>query len=205
VRTLTLIGMGALLLVFFFQCCPSAAPEAPSIEAPSEQTAPPPPQQATEEPTAAPAPPLPPTAEPAGLSADHPVPVNHTLTTASGAAITIHGVSARGEQAKQVTQEWNMFNEPDPGNEYVMIPATVAYEGGPTETLSVSYWQFRVAVGPQIFEHPFLLMEGNELEGEMFEGGSVDGLLVFEVPEGSVGIVVMYSVPLDRTYYFATE
>lgn len=168
--------MGALLLVFLFQCCPSAAPE-----------------------------PSPPAAEPVGLNVDNPVPVGHSLTTPSGAAVTIQGIATRGEGAKQVAQQWSMVNQPDPGYEYVIIPASVSYEGGPTETLRVSYWEFRVAVGGRIFEHPFLLMEGNELEGEMFEGGSVDGVLVFEVPQGSRGIVVMYSPPLHRTYYFATE
>jgi hypothetical protein len=39
----------------------------------------------------------------------------------------------------------------------------------------------------------------------MFPGGSVDGLLVFEVPEGSTDIALMYTVTFDRTYYFATQ
>ena len=49
------------------------------------------------------------------------------------------------------------------------------------------------------------MMEAHELEGEMFKGGAIHGLLVFEVPQGSSGIVLMYSVPLGRTYYFVTE
>ena len=42
-RTLALLGMAAILMGFFFQCCPSTAPEAEPIPGPKEEpTAPPP-------------------------------------------------------------------------------------------------------------------------------------------------------------------
>ncbi|TKJ30161.1 MAG: hypothetical protein CEE40_05810 [Chloroflexi bacterium B3_Chlor] len=45
-RTLALLGMAAILLGFFFQCCPSTAPEAPPVQAPAEEaTAPPTPTE----------------------------------------------------------------------------------------------------------------------------------------------------------------
>jgi hypothetical protein len=196
-KSLAILGMSALLLGLIFQCCPSAATETPPIQPPAEQPAAPATEPALKEPTAA----------PMGLDQNNPVPLGYTLTASDGAAVTVHGIHSRGEAAVQLVQGWNMFNsEPDPGNEYVIVSATVAFPGGGAQdTLRVSEYDFRVAVGTRIFDHAFLVMEGNELEAEMFPGGSVDGLLVFEVPQGSSDIALMYTVPFDRTYYFATQ
>jgi len=196
-KSLATLGMATLLLVLIFQCCPSAASETPPVQPPAEQRAAP----ATQPPPAKP------TAAPMGLDRNNPIPLNQTLSASDGAAITIHGITTRGEEATGLVNEWNMFNgEPDPGNEYVIVSATVAFpEGAPEDTLSVSEYDFRAAVGTTIFDPESMVMEGNELQGEMFPGGSLDGLLVFEVPQGSADILLMYTVTFDRTYYFATQ
>jgi len=73
-RTLALLGMSAILLVFFFQCCPSAPAEAPPIEAPTQQAPAPPSQPPPEETTAAPPPPPEPTpTQPPPTAVSHPV------------------------------------------------------------------------------------------------------------------------------------
>jgi len=189
-KTLTVVAMGALLLLFFFQCCPSETTE---VRPPGEEAPAPLP---VEEPTPA----------PVGLSPDNPVPLGYALVASNGAVITVQGIRARGEEATRLALEWNMFNNPDPGNEYVILSASVAYEGGGyADTLSISDYDFKVAVGTLIFDPPFVHMEGNELEGEMLPGGRIDGLLVFEVPQGSTGIILIYDELLWDSYYFATE
>jgi len=194
-KTLTVVGMGALLLLFFFQCCPSAAPEAPPIQAPTEQPAAPSAQATPQVPTAA----------PMGLDLDNPVPLNHTLTASDGATISVHGVTTRGEEAARVVKEWNMFNEePGEGKEFVIMSSSVGYEGGDDDTLTLSAFSFRAVVGGVITDASWVVGD-DLLQGEIFEGGVLDGLLVFEVPEGSTGIVLIYTVLMEGSYYFATE
>lgn len=194
-KTLTVVAMGALLMLFFFQCCPSTAPEAPPIQAPTEQLAAPAAQPTPEEPTAA----------PMGLDLNNPVLPNHTLTASDGATITVHGITTRGEQAARLVKEWNMFNkEPGEGKEFVIVSASLGYEGGDADTLTVSPLTFRAVVAGVITDSSWV--SGDDLlQGEIFEGGVLDGLLVFEVPEGSTGIVLIYTVLMEGSYYFATE
>jgi hypothetical protein len=50
-----------------------------------------------------------------------------------------------------------------------------------------------------------IITGGDLLEGQMFAGASMDGHLVFEVDEGATGIVLIYTVLFEESYYFATE
>jgi len=188
-RTLAVLGMCVMLAVFFFQCCPTTPAE---VRPPGQQLP-------TSLPTERPLYSL------VGSSPENPVPVGHTLVTPYGAAITVQGIRARGEEAGRLAQEWNAFNTPEPGNEYVMLSATVVYEGNDADSLRVSQYDFKVAVGTVIFDHALaVVMEGNELEGEMLPGGRIDGLLIFEVPQGSTGVVLIYEELFEK-YYLATE
>ncbi len=72
-KSLILVVMGALLLGFFFQCCPSAPAEAPPIEVPTEQAAPPPSQPLPEDTPAPPPPPEPTPTQPPPTPASRPV------------------------------------------------------------------------------------------------------------------------------------
>ena len=54
-KSVAVLALATLLLVLFFQCCPSAAVEEPSIQAPTEQRAPEATQPTFDEQTAAPA------------------------------------------------------------------------------------------------------------------------------------------------------
>lgn len=188
-KTLTVVALGVVLLGLFFQCCPSTAPE---VRQPGEEPAAPPPVAE-------------PTMPPMGLSPENPVPLGHTVVASDGAAITVHGITARAEEAARMAKEWNMFNEPDAGNEYIMVAASVTYEGGYSETLNISEYDFKAAVGTRIFDHAFVIGEGNEMDGEMLEGGRIDGVLVFEVPHGATGILVIYEQLFGDNYYLATE
>jgi hypothetical protein len=191
-KSLAILGMSALLLGLIFQCCPSTASEAPPIQ-------PPPAAPATQPPAKEP------TAAPMGLDRNNPVPVNHTLTASDGATIAVHGITSRGEEAARLVKEWNMFNEePGEGSEFVIVSLSVGYAGGDRETLSVSPLTFRAVVGGVITDASFVTGD-DLLQGEIFEGGVLDGLLVFEVPHGSTDIVLIYSVLMQGSYYFATQ
>lgn len=178
--------------------CNGGAKETPVVATPT-------PAPAEEVATPTPVPPVP-TPVPLGTSPDNPVPVGSSLIAADGAKITINGIVARGAEAAALVQEWNMLNpEPGEGKEYVVISGNVAYEGGKEDTLSITSFDFRAVAKGVIVDAPFMLVGDNLLEGEMFAGGSIEGYLVFEVDEGVTGIVVIYTVFLEESYYFATE
>ena len=194
-KTLAVLGMSALMFALIFQCCPSAAPEAPPIQAPAEQAA----ARATQPP------PKEPTAAPMGLDRNNPVPLNQTLTASDGATVTVHGITTRGEEAARLVKEWNMFNEePGEGSEFVIVSVSVGYAGGDGETLAVTPLTFRAVVEGVITDASWITGD-DLLQGEIFEGGVLDGLLVFEVPHGSTDIVLIYSVLMEGSYYFATQ
>jgi len=185
--------------------CNGGAKETPAVVPPTSEEAAVP--AATAPPTEVPPTEVPPTPTPApvGTSPNNPVPVGSSLI-ADGAKITINGIVARGAEAAAIVQEWNMFNsEPSEGKEYVIISGNVAYEGGEKETLSISLLDFRAVVEGVIEDSAWMLSGDELLSGEMFAGGSIDGYLVFEVDEGATGIVVIYTVLFEESYYFATE
>ena len=194
-KTLAVLGMSTLMFAFIFQCCPSAPSEAPPIQAPAEQPGAPATQPPPEEPTAA----------PMGLDRNNPVPLNHTLTASDGATITVHGITTRGEEAARKVMEWNMFNdEPGEGSEFVILSVSVGYAGGDADTLVVTPLTFRGVVEGVITDASWV-MGDDMLEGEIFEGGVLEGFLAFEVPHGSTDIVLIYSVLMEGSYYFATQ
>lgn len=201
-----LLFLASMCLIVSLACgeAPKATPVVVTpTPVPEEEVATPTPVPAAPTPTSVPPTP---TAAPVGTSPDNPVPVGSSLIAADGAKITINGIVARGAEATSVVQEWNMFNpEPGEGKEYVIISGNVAYEGGKEETLSITSFDFRVVVKGVIVDAPFMLVGDELLEGEMFAGGSIDGYLVFEVDEGATGILVIYTVLLEESYYFATE
>ena len=192
-----------VLLSLFFLACNGAEEATTQPEAPAEESAAPPTQPPAEEPTAAPT--AEPTAAPIGLNRSNPVPLNQAFTASNGAIVTMHGITYRGAEAAALVKNWNQFNdEPGEGTEFVIVSASFGYEGGDKETLEVSQWDFRAVVENAIVE--IATMTGDDvLGGEVFEGGTVEGLLVFEVPTGSTDIVVIYTVLMEESYYFATQ
>lgn len=173
---------------------------------PPEEVATPTPPPKEEVPTPTPVPNTP-TPAPVGTSPSNPIPLGSPFTAANGAKITINGITVRGPEAASLVKEWNTFNdEPGEGKEYVIISGNVAYEGGKEETLTISsFLDFRAVVKGVITDTADLCCQDEMLSGEMFAGGSIDGYLVFEVDEGTTGIVVIYTVLLEESYYFATE
>jgi len=189
--------MALAFLAFVWLMVSLACGEAPKA---TPVVIPPTPEEAVATSTPAPA--------PVGTSLDNPVPLGHSLVASNGAKITINGITARGAEATAIVKRWNEFNpEPGEGKEYIIISCNVAYEGGKGETVSVARYDFRVVVKGVIKESPTMMIitGGDLLEGEMFPGASIDGHLVFEVDEGATGIVVVYTVLFEESYYFATE
>jgi hypothetical protein len=138
--------------------------------------------------------------------------LGQTLTEANGAAITVHGITSRGEEAMGLVMEWNPSSDeppggaPNPGNEFVIISLTVGYVGGEEETLYVWGVDFTAVVpGLVIVAAPRFGLGGETLEGEISPGGSIDRVLVLDVPEASTGMVLTYTVLGEQSYYFATE
>ena len=98
-----------------------------------------------------------------------------------------------------------MFNDkPGEGSEFVIVSVSVGYEGGDADTLTVSPLTFRGVVEGVITDASWV--SGDDmLQGEIFEGGVLEGFLAFEVPHGSTDIVLIYSVLMEGSYYFATQ
>jgi len=203
-----LLVMG-LLVVGILAC--NGAPETTPTTQPAAREATNTPGPPTPVPTPSPIPsPTPqpaPTESATGLSIGNPVPLGQALIASNGALITIHGVSKRGLEATQLTKQWNQFNhDPREGMEYVIISGSVGYEGNGEETLEViPYLDFRIVVNGNILDHSNICCEEDQLQGEMFPGGLIEGPLVFEVPVGGTDMVIIYTVRLEQSYYFATE
>lgn len=96
--------------------------------------------------------------------------------------------------------EMNPFNsEPDEGMEYIIVTLRVRNLGDPTETKTVSAFDFRV-VGERgvIYDAPLIVVE-KELSAEFFGGGTTEGELGLQVGRGEKSLVLIYDSGLDTT------
>ena len=96
--------------------------------------------------------------------------------------------------------EMNMFNdEPPEGREYILVKIKVQYVEGRQQTATVSNTAFRVTGDKGVmYERPWMSIIG-ELEAELFERGSVVGLLGMEIAQGEQGLVLIYDPGLGST------
>ena len=135
-----------------------------------------------------PVPPIPP-----GYSLDDPLAVGETLTGSDGTEIRVLGTI---EDARQQIAEENMFNDPpEEGNRFYMIRIEVAYPSSNSDSINVSAFDFKLIGDNRLIYAPFDQTCGlipDELDGEIFGGGRIEGNICFEIPEDEGGLILIH-------------
>jgi hypothetical protein len=117
----------------------------------------------------------------------------------------------RGEQAWEMIQSANQFNDPpSSGMEYILIRVRGISTYEDEEEHSLSDWDFDLT-GDRFIQYgsaPVTPPEP-ELDGNVFTGGEVEGWLVFEVGEEEGNLILIFDELAnwdeDRFRYFALE
>jgi len=138
-----------------------------------------------------------PGAEERGRKKGAPAPLGEAVLSDEGLEITVLDVQ---RDAWQQIYAMNEFNEkPGEGMEYILVKVQVRYVGGRTQTVTASPFAFRVT-GEKgvIYERPSLVID-EELDVELFQGGTFVGLLGLEVAQGEQGLVLIYDPGLGST------
>jgi len=147
-------------------------------------------------PTATPRPsPIPePTATPKPVEPGHayhsPASVGTSVQADDKVEVTV--LEVERQASDRIVQE-NMFNEPPAeGEEYIMAKAKVKYYGASDKTVRISPMTFRVTGSKGVLYDAPMLVINDELEGEIFGGGELQGWLAFAVMEGEENLMLIY-------------
>ena len=129
----------------------------------------------------------------AGTTLEYPYPAGSTMQGTDGTETVVTGVN---NDAWQVVLEENQFNDPpEPGNRFYMVRVEVSNVSAPVR-LNVSTIDFELIGGNRVvyktFQHSCGVVP-DELWGEIYQGGSVQGNLCFEVGANEGGFVLIHS------------
>lgn len=174
-----LVVLGLLL----FACMPSSAP---TVKAPDEV-----PAGATEE-TPVLGGTVEPTLPPVGTSRSNPAMMGSEVSVDDMTFTVLETV----RPADDLVAAGNMFNAaPEEGNEYVLVRLRIRCDKGADNTCLTGSFEFSVVDSGGIAHDPNIFIDGvsGMLEfGEMFGGSTMEGSIVFEVPQGDAGLVLIY-------------
>ena len=135
-------------------------------------------------PTATPVPP--------GYGLDNAVAAGETLIGSDGTEVRVVGIIPDARQ--QVAQE-NQFNDPPAeGNRFYMISVEVVNSPG-NDPITVSDFDFKLIGDNRVVYTPFENGCGlvpDELRGEIFGGGRVQGNICFEIPVDEGGLFLIH-------------
>ena len=147
---------------------------------------------ATPRPTRTPGPTTTPTPRPPGYSLNNPVEAGGILQGSDGTEISVLEIIA---DARQQIAEENMFNDPpEEGNRFYMIRVDIVYPPG-DESINVREADFRLIGDNRLIYAPFDQTCGlipDELRGEIFGGGRIEGNICFEIPEDEAGLILIH-------------
>lgn len=122
-------------------------------------------------------------------------------------------VLAVQRDAWPVIQEMNALNQPpEPDKEYVLVRLRVRFLGHVDQLLSVNWWGFRMTGADNIlYPNPSLIL-ADELKGDLFPTGMLEGNLAFQVRRGEENLILVYDpsgvgVKIGRgvRWFWATE
>lgn len=96
-------------------------------------------------------------------------------------------------EAWPLIQEMSPFNQPpEPGMEYVLVYLRTRFYGEDDDLNSVNWWSFRMMGAENIlYPNPSLILR-DELKGELFPGGEMEGYLAFQVRRGEKNLILLY-------------
>ena len=98
------------------------------------------------------------------------------------------------DAGRQIAEE-NQFNDPPKeGNRFYMASVEISYPSG-SGSITVSYADFSLIGENRVVYDPFDYDCGvipNELDGEVYGGGRIQGNICFEVPEDEGGFILIH-------------
>ncbi len=144
-----------------------------------------------EEPTSTPPPSFSatPTPLPAGYTLNNPVEAGGILQGSDGTEISVLAIIA---DARQQIADENMFNDPPKeGNRFYMVRVEVAYPSG-TDSIDVSDYDFKLIGDSRLIYDATCGVVPDELDGEIFGGGRIEGNVCFEIPEDEGGLILIH-------------
>ncbi len=138
-----------------------------------------------------------PTPVPPGGTIANAVPAGQTMVGSNGVSIRVVEVIS---DATQIVLDENQFNEPPAqGNKFIMIQVEVANTSAQSSIL-VSEFDFELIGDNRSVYTPSNNGCGvtpNELSGEAFQGGKVQGNVCFEIPAGEGGLLLIHQPDFD--------
>ena len=142
-------------------------------------------------PTPATAPP--PTPAPPGYSLANPIPAGESLQGSDGTEVRVLGIV---EEARRQVADANTFNDPpSAGSKFYMVSIGVAYLSG-TGSINVSAADYSLVGDNRIVYTPYENSCGvipDELAGELFPGGRIQGNICFEIPKDEGNLVLIHA------------
>lgn len=108
--------------------------------------------------------------------------------------------------AADVIEGQDFGEPPRPGNRYVLIRVRARHAGSGDETVSISTTEFKLTGSRNILYEAYgdessCGFVEDEIDGEMFAGGSVEGFVCFQVPEDERDLILV----LDTFFSFGSD
>lgn len=127
-----------------------------------------------------------------GTSRDEAVGIGDTVTSGD-LEITVVDANLDAEEAVFVLSEF--AEEPRIGERYVLVTLRARHGGEGSDTITVSTGDFKLTGSENVLYDGFGdtscgFIDG-EIQGEMFPGGELEGVVCFQVPEDETGLILV--------------
>ncbi len=160
-------------------------------------------------PTPSPIPPSP-TPKPVGLSRDNPIPVGQVAQIKGSKGTFTVEVTGMNPDAVTVIKGYNMFNpDPKPGYRQILVRAKITNLTKGQDVVKTNDSSFGIVGSSGRVINPMFAVVKEKIEGELFEGGFIEGEIPFEVPEAESDILVIFDDTAlggnHNRYFFGTE
>ena len=136
--------------------------------------------------------PTPATSPSPGFTLDNPLSAGELLQGSDGTETRVLGVV---EDARRRVAEENQFNDPpQEGKRFYMVSVEVSYPSG-SSSITVSDTDFSLIGENRVVYDSFDYDCGviaNELDGEVYGGGRIQGNICFEIPEDEGGFILIH-------------
>jgi hypothetical protein len=132
-----------------------------------------------------------------GIDQASPAPLGETVTTEDW-QITVREV-VRGEQAWQMVQAAEEFNEPpEAGMEYVLVKIQARYIGAiPTgDTIDAIFFQ-TIGSANVLYDYPSVISPEPALSVDLFPGGKYEGWITMQAVQGETGLMLVFEESLE--------
>jgi len=132
-----------------------------------------------------------PTASPrAGGSRSEPAQMGQPVVADDRLEVTVLDAT---RDAWAAIQKMSPLNQPpEPDKEYVLVRLKTRFLGENDQLLSVNWWSFRMTGAENIlYPNPSLILT-DELKGDLFPDGELEGSLAFQVRKGEKNLILVY-------------